>query len=51
MKLRMVNQFMNLWREDDKAFIKIANNSFIKKSLVLYSEAQKYSDIEDKNMY
>jgi hypothetical protein len=37
--------------EDDKAFIQIANNSFIKKSLELYSEAQKYSTMEDKNMY
>jgi len=37
--------------EDDKAFVEIANNSFIKKSLELYSEAQKYSNIEDKNMY
>ena len=37
--------------EDDKAFVEIANNSFIKKSLELYSEAQKYSTMEDKNMY
>lgn len=37
--------------QDDKAFVEIANNSFIKKSLELYSEAQKYSNLEDKNMY
>jgi DNA uptake protein and related DNA-binding proteins len=37
--------------EDDKAFVQIANNSFIKKSLELYSEAQKYSAMEDKNIY
>lgn len=37
--------------EDDKAFVEISNNSFIKKSLELYSEAQKYSTMEDKNMY
>lgn len=37
--------------EDDKAFVEIANNSFIKKSLELYSEARKYSNLEDKNMY
>lgn len=37
--------------EENKDFIQITHNSFIKKSLELYSKAQKYSDLEDKNMY
>lgn len=37
--------------ENKAAFVKIANNSFIKKSIEFYSEAQKYSNLEDKNMY
>lgn len=37
--------------EDDKAFMEILNKSFIKKSIELYKEAQKYSNLKDKNMY
>lgn len=37
--------------EENKDFIQLTHNSFIKKSLKLYSEAQKYSTLEEKNMY
>jgi len=37
--------------DDDKVFMEILNKSFIRKSIELYAEAQKYSNLKDKDMY
>jgi hypothetical protein len=37
--------------DDDKLFMDVYNKSFIKKSVELYGEAQKYSNLKSENMY